>query len=411
MKLTAGFPGEEEWDVRYDFNAVTDRSFTSSTKWDFSKKRHNNEAMLHFCVADMEFKVPHEVVDAVVERAKHGIFGYTYGSSEYYSAILQWTDRRFGWTLYSDWLVDCQNVMVGCLNSIRKFSEPGDGVIIQPPVYHAFAATIRDSGREVLANPLIYRDGHYFIDFDDLERKASDPRAKVLLLCSPHNPVGRVWTKEELTRLGDICIRHKVLIVSDEIHRDFIFEGYTHTPIASISEHFANHSITLISASKTFNMAGMGVATAVIPDEQLRLIYREGIHKDFHFHRLPPLSMSAVTAAFESGEIWVDELLMYLRENISYVRRFIEDKLPVITMIETEGTYMVWLDFTRFGIPPEELGVWFGNQLKISVYEGSIFGPGGEGFIRLNLACPRVLVESCMERLYEGAIQLKEGIK
>lgn len=394
--------------MRYDFDTVTDRQYTSSTKWDFSRKRHGNETMLHFCVADMEFKVAPEIVDAVVRRANHGIFGYTYGSPEYYLAIQKWTQTRFNWGTSIDWYVDCQNVMVGCLNAIRKFSSPGDNILIQSPVYHAFQATIKECGREVLNNPLLFKDGRYVIDFEDFEQKASDPRTTMLLLCSPHNPVGRVWSREELKRMGDICFRNGVLIIADEIHRDFVFEGYTHIPLASISESIAMSSITLVSASKTFNMAGMGVATAIIPNEQHRQKFSEGIQKDFHFIRLPPLSMTAVTAAYQLGGEWLDELLLYLKGNFRYVQQFIEEKLPGISMILAEGTYMVWLDFRQFGLPPAELGEWFGKQLKMSVYEGSIFGAGGEGFIRLNLACPLTLVETCMERIYEGALKLKE---
>ena len=398
--------------MAYNFDEAIERAGTGSVKWDSREAVFGRADVLPMWVADLDFRVPQEVTDAIAERARHGIFGYNRTPEEYCQAGIDWVGRRFGWTIEREWMADSQSVMVSLANVLRRLTRPGAKVIIQPPVYDNFRSKIEACGRVVLENPLKFEDGRYEIDFDDLERKAAEPDAECLVLCSPHNPVGRVWTREELRRLGDICLRHRVLVVSDEIHWDFVFSGHRHLPFASLSEEFAQGSITLFSTGKSFNFASLGVSWAVIPNPELREKFDRGMKEDFFLFQLSPLNVAAVTAAYRHGERWMNEAVAYIEGNFRYMEKQLRERLPEIALTPAEGTYLAWLDFRRLGLEPEELSRWLVDELKLGVLEGSRYGTGGAGFVRINLGCPRRYVEECLERLAAGvqALRAKAGI-
>jgi len=386
--------------MTYDFDTLTDRSNTNSIKWEPSvlKRMFGREDLLPLWVADMDFKCPQPVIEALTERARHGIFGYSEPSEDYYEAIIDWNRRRNNWNISKEWFVYTPGVVPAVNYLIHTFIRPGDKVIIQNPVYYPFANSIRKNGRQLVDNPLVLEGSSYRMDFEDLEGKAKDPLAKILILCSPHNPVGRVWTREELTRLGEICIENDVLVISDEIHSDLILKGHTHTPFAVISEDFAENSVVCTAPSKTFNLAGLQLSNIFIPNIKLRREFRQTMER-LSLTRPNTFAITAATAAYREGEEWLEQLLEYLKGTVSWVRDFIEKELPGVSLIEPEGTYLAWLDFRALEPDPKALEKLMLEKAKIALDEGYIFGPGGEGFERINLACPRSLVEKAFKAI------------
>ena len=386
--------------MTYDFDTLTDRSNTNSIKWEPSvlKRMFGREDLLPLWVADMDFKCPQPVIEALTERARHGIFGYSEPSEDYYEAIIDWNRRRNNWNISKEWFVYTPGVVPAVNYLIHTFSRPGDKVIIQNPVYYPFANSIRKNGRQLVDNPLVLEGSSYRMDFEDLEGKAKDPLAKILILCSPHNPVGRVWTREELTRLGEICIENDVLVISDEIHSDLILKGHTHTPFAVISEDFAENSVVCTAPSKTFNLAGLQLSNIFIPNIKLRREFRQTMER-LSLTRPNTFAITAATAAYREGEEWLEQLLEYLKGTVSWVRDFIEKELPGVSLIEPEGTYLAWLDFRALEPNPKALEKLMLEKAKIALDEGYIFGRGGEGFERINLACPRSLVEKAFKAI------------
>jgi cystathionine beta-lyase len=379
---------------KYDFDEVIDRRHTSSMKWDTNK----DEGILPLWVADMDFRSPRPVIDAVKEIAERGIYGYTFAPESYHEAVAEWLLKRHAMETRGEWIKFGPGVVPAINMLIRAFTETGDKVIIQRPVYYPFFISIDNNHRQILDNPLKYNDGQYEMDFEDLESKAADPQAKLLVLCSPHNPVGRVWTKEELTRLGEICLRNGVIVISDEIHHDLIFRGNKHTAFATISEDFAQNSVTCTAPSKTFNLAGLQTSTIIIPNERLRARYSEVLESNF-LRRPNIFGIAALDAAYRHGEEWLEELLDYLQGNLDFLTDFVERRMPQIKVVKPQGTYLVWMDFRELGMRGRQLEDFMLNRARLWLDEGYIFGSTGDGFERINIACPRATLTEALNRL------------
>jgi len=390
-----------------EFDRTINRLNTASYKWDFMEKRFGTSDLVPFWVADMDFAAPPAVVEAIVERAKHGVYGYTIRPQSYYDAVLGWLERRHGWKIPQEWLTSCPTVMTSLSIVMEILTEPGDGVILQSPVYNAFHRDIPLNDRKIVENPLRYENGRYTMDYEDLERKLAGGNAKLMLLCSPHNPVGRVWSPDELRQLGELCLRYGVPVVSDEIHFDLVYPGHKHTMFASLSEEIAQNSITLIAPTKTFNMAGLQMSNAVIPNQKWRQMFNR---------RLGALSLTlesyfaltALEAAYTRSDQWLDELVQYLDDNRRFATDFIREHLPGIEVVKSEGTYLLWLDCRQLGLSEQEIKTWMYQHAKVALLEGSMFGPAGEGFLRLNFACPRDLLKTGLERMRQAWPQVRK---
>lgn len=384
----------------YDFDEVVPRHGTASLKWDGLKERYGDAELLPLWVADMDFKAPPEVVDALVARVSHGIFGYTIRPDSCFEAIQSWFLQRHEWTVERDWINLAPGVVPALHAIVDAFTEPGDKVIIQPPVYHPFYSVVESQGRELVLNPLVYRGGRYEMDFDDLAHKA-ESGAKILILCSPHNPVGRVWSHEELVRLGDICLRHNILVVADEIHGDLIYPGHRQIPFASISEEFANHSITCTAPSKTFNLAGLSTCSIIISNQETR----ETFHNELVARMMgggEALGILAMETAYRHGGPWLDELMAYLTENLNFLEDSIQTRMPQLRVIRPEGTYLVWIDCRGLNLETKALEEFIVKRARLALNAGSMFGPSGEGFMRMNIACPRATLEQALNQLADA---------
>ncbi len=385
--------------MKYDFDERVPRRGTNSYKWDTVK----DEDVLPMWVADMDFRTAPAIVGALQKRVEHGIFGYTKVPPAYYEAVVNWFRRRHAWLIEKEWIVYTTGVVPAISAIVKALTVPGDRVLVQTPVYNCFFSSIRNNGCEAVANPLIYANGTYRIDYDDLERKAADPKVKLLLLCNPHNPVGRVWTRQELRRIGEICIRNRVLVVADEIHCELVFSGHVYIPFASISEDFREHSVTCISPSKAFNLAGLQIANIVAADTDIRMKIDKAININ-EVCDVNPFGVEALIAAYNRGEDWLEELKHYLSVNYNYLRAYFDEYLPEFPVVMLEGTYLVWVDCRGVGLSSREITDILLEKEKVRVNPGSLYGEAGEGFIRLNIACPR-------EKLIEGLNRLKRGLK
>ena len=385
--------------MKYDFDEPVSRRGTNSYKWDTVK----DEDVLPMWVADMDFRTAPTIVGALQKRVEHGIFGYTKVPPAYYEAVVNWFRRRHAWLIEKEWIVYTTGVVPAISAIVKALTVPGDRVLVQTPVYNCFFSSIRNNGCEAVANPLIYANGTYRIDYDDLERKATDPKVKLLLLCNPHNPVGRVWTRQELRRIGEICIRNRVLVVADEIHCELVFSGHVYIPFASISEDFREHSVTCISPSKAFNLAGLQIANIVAADTDIRMKIDKAININ-EVCDVNPFGVEALIAAYNRGEDWLEELKHYLSVNYNYLRAYFDEYLPEFPVVMLEGTYLVWVDCRGVGLSSREITDILLEKEKVRVNPGSLYGEAGEGFIRLNIACPR-------EKLIEGLNRLKRGLK
>lgn len=351
----------------------------------------------------MEFRNPPELAQGLKDYIDRSILGYTLPNDAFYQSVARWMKNRHQWDIKPEWLVQAPGVVNALFGIVKTFTEPGDGIIIMQPVYYPFSAAITQNGRELVNNALIYEDYAYRIDFDDLEKKAKDPKNKMLILCSPHNPIGRVWTREELEKVGRICIDNNVLVVSDEIHFDFILTGHKHTVFANISEEFAQHCIICTAPSKTFNIAGLKISNIVIPNDHLRKQLLEKNQRDFASNAL---GIQACRICYDDCGAWKDEMLCMIEYNYQQVKKFVEEKLPQIKVIELQGTYLLWLDCTALGLSDEELEkLTLGADLYLD--EGYLFGPGGSGFERINLACPTRYLMAAMERFQKAISALK----
>lgn len=381
-----------------DFDTVPNRRGTNCFKYDFAREMGMPEDVLPLWVADMDFPTAPVVLERLHALAEHGIFGYTGVKDAYFSAVHNWYAQRFGWETQRSWLVTTPGVVFAIAIAIRAFTQKGDAILIQQPVYYPFADKVTENDRQLVVNPLILKNGRYEMDFADMERKIVDNHVKMLLLCSPHNPVGRVWTKEELLRVGEICQKHGVLVVSDEIHADFTYAGHTHRVFASVKSEFADFTITCTAPSKTFNLAGLQNSNIFIPNRQLRHAYKKELSA-CGCGGTNCMGMAACQAAYEAGADWLEQLKQYLAGNLAYVRQFLREKLPDIALIEPEGTYLVWLDLRKLGLTEQQQRQLIVQDAKLWLDTGTLFGQGGEGFERINIACPRATIEQAMQRL------------
>lgn len=388
----------------YNFDREIDRKNTNSLKYDFAVERGRDVDVLPLWVADMDFQAPKPVLDALQNAVSHGIFGYSEVKGEYFDALYRWFDSRFDWQPKSEWLVKTPGVVFALAMAVRALTKEGDSVLIQPPVYYPFFEVIRDNNRKIVESPLLLADGHYEIDFDDLEEKIASQNVKLFLLCSPHNPVGRVWTKEELQKLGELCDRYHVFVVADEIHCELVYEGHDYTPFASLSERFRQNSVTCVSPSKAFNLAGLQIANIIAADEGVRRRIDRAININ-EVCDVNPFGVIATIAAYNEGGAWLDALRKYLWENYEYLYRFFEQRLPQYPVLPLEGTYLVWIDCRASSIGSDATTLRLQEEQKLMVNSGTLYGPGGEGFIRLNIACPRTLLADGLERIAHVLVQ------
>ncbi len=380
------------------FDTIINRKNTNSLKYDFAVERGRDENILPLWVADMDFMVAPEIIEALEKSVKHGIYGYSESKKDYFEAIQKWFLQKHQYSLKEEWLVKTPGVVFAIAQAIRAYTKKGDYVLIQSPVYYPFRETIEVNDRKVAVNSLVLKNGHYEIDFEDFERQIVEKKTKLFLLCNPHNPVGRVWTKEELTKIGDICVRNHVLVVSDEIHCDFTFPGFAHTVFASIKKEFEQISILCTSPSKSFNLAGLQISNIFIPNEELRKQFERAVAQAGYSQVGLP-GIVACKAAYTYGEEWLKQLKVYLKENLDFLREYLKKELPQITLIEPEGTYLIWLDFRALGLTKEALHTLIEEKAGLWLDEGDIFGPEGEGFERINIACPRKTLEEALKRI------------
>ena len=386
-----------------DFDRIIDRKNTRCLKYDFAVKRGMPEDVLPLWVADMDFETSSYIEDALTERVKEGIFGYSDVQTPYFEIIRDWMVRHHDWEPQEKWLIKTPGVVFALAMAVKAYTDPGDKVLLQQPVYYPFSEVITDNGREVVSNDLVLtEDGTYKIDFVDFEQKIIANGIKLFLLCSPHNPVGRVWTKEELEKIGDICVKHGVTVVSDEIHNDFIWEG-THTVFAGIKKEFADISVTCTSPSKTFNLASMLISNIFIPNQILRRKFRKEMDRA-GISQLSVLGLVATEAAYAHGDEWYAAMKNYVRDNIAFAKTYVEKNLPGVRMIDTQGTYLIWLDFRQTGLTVEELDHKIIYEAGLWLDSGKIFGKTGEGFERINVACPRAVLQEALDRI-QGILQ------
>jgi cysteine-S-conjugate beta-lyase len=378
--------------MTYDFDKIISRHNTNSVKWDI---RPN---VLPMWVADMDFETAPAVKAAVQHRAEHGIFGYVHVPDTYYDAIINWFSRRHHWQMQKEWIIYTTGVVPAISAIIKAMTEPGDGVLIQTPVYNCFFSSIKNNGCNVIENELVYHDNTYTIDFEDLEQKASDPSTKVMILCNPHNPAGRVWTLEELKRIGDICIRHDVFVITDEIHCELVMPGYEYTPFASISKEFEQNSATCTSPSKSFNIAGLQIANITISDDTVRRRVNRAININ-EVCDVNSFGIEALMAAYNESEDWLTQLNLYIYANYRYLCDFFTTNLPQFPVTKLEGTYLVWIDIFVLKKPSKAVTKELQAQENLWLNEGVMYGASGDHFVRINIACPRQTLNGGLMRL------------
>lgn len=384
--------------MQYDFDTPIDRTHTWSIKHDFKKENGKADDILPLWVADMDFRSPDSVVEALKKAVDHGIFGYSRADESYFDAVAAWYQKRHHLTLQPEWMTCTPGIVFALSIAVRAFTQEGDAVLIQPPVYHPFSRAILRNKRTLVENPLVLKDGHYEMDLEELEQKVLDEHVKLMILCNPHNPVGRVWTREELTALADICLRHHVYVISDEIHGDFVWQGHEQTPYASISEEACLHSMMCTAPSKTFNLAGMATSNLFIPDPEMRRKFRSEL-LDVGQENMNRMGLFACRAAYEGGGEWLDQLIGYLAGNLALVRDFCKNRVPQIQLVEPEGTYLAWLDCRELGMTDDELMAFFSNEAKVWLDPGTHSGEQGSGFMRFNLGSSRSVIAQALDQI------------
>lgn len=389
--------------MKYDFDRVIDRRNTGGAKWDALKEVFGTADVIPMWVADMDFAIAKPITEALRKRTEHEVYGYTQPMPSVSEAVVERLQRKYGWKVEPEWLVFTPGVVPAIFAAVKAFTKPGDSVVIQGPVYHPFWSAVTANGCCVADNELKLKKGRYEIDFEDLEAKfACEKPPVMMILCHPHNPVGRVWTEKELRRMGEIVNKNNALMVSDEIHCELMFKGYRHVPYASLSAEFAQNSITCLAPSKTFNLAGLSASVIIVPDKTLRdclctakMGFVPGVNA---------FGLAALEAAYRFGDEWLGQLLEYLQGNLDYLVKFFEEKLPEVKVIKPEGTYLVWLDFRKLGLTQKKLNELLVGKAKVGLEDGIIFGPEGKGFQRMNIACPRAVLREALERI-DGAIR------
>lgn len=384
--------------MKNNFDAMINRVSTNSLKYDFTKRFGKPDGVLPLWVADMDFMTPSCVIDALIEKSRHGIFGYSESGDEYFEALRNWFLNHYAWSIQPEWLIKTPGVVFAISAAVRALTAKGDSVIIQQPVYYPFSETVLDNDRHLVVNQLVYSHGKYTMDFDDFEEKIIQNQVKLFILCSPHNPVGRVWTREELIIIGDICLKHGVTVISDEIHADIVYPGHRNLVFANVKPEFADIAITCTAPTKTFNLAGLQISNIFIANRDIRhLLKREIVNCGYSQPNI--MGITACQAAYTGGNEWLTELKDYLVENLNFIRSFLEQNLPQVKVIEPEGTYLVWLDFTALGIDSKALDDLIVNHSRLWLDSGTMFGAGGEGFQRINIACPRATLEQALAQL------------
>lgn len=384
---------------KYNFDQIIDRRGTNCLKYDFAVERGKDADVLPLWVADMDFQVADGIRERLHQSVEHGIFGYSESKEDYYQAVAGWYRENFSWEPKKSWLVKTPGVVFAIAMAVQAYTKPGDGVLIQQPVYYPFSEVIKDNGRNIVNSPLVLRDGRYEMDFEDFEKKMVENKVKLFLLCSPHNPVGRVWDKAELERVGEICLRHHVIVFSDEIHSDFTY-GKKHFVFSSLRPEFEKISIVATAPSKTFNIASLQVSNVWIADEKLRNAFKR-VKSSAGYSQLNGLGLVACQAAYETGRDWLDQVKLYIKENLDFTREYLEEHLPKLRLIEPEGTYLIWIDFRALGLSEEEREELICKKAKLWLDSGAIFGADGEGFERINIACPRSVLKEALDRLRE----------
>jgi cystathionine beta-lyase len=389
--------------MRWNFDEPARREGTNSIKYDLRKETFGSGDIIPMWVADMDFNTPDFIINALSSRLKHEILGYSFRSPEYFTSIMSWSEKRHSWGLQKEWICFSPGIVPALNFCTLAFTEPGDSIIVQPPVYFPFFSAIESHGRKLIYNPLKESAGNWEMDFDNLRDSITD-RTKMIFISNPHNPVGRVWYPDELSELVDICLENNILIISDEIHCDLVLPGFKHTPVAKLSAEAAHNTITCIAPSKTFNLAGLSTSSVIIPNPELRRSFNSIVEK-LHVGNGNIFGTAASVAAYSNGSEWLDELLKYLEKNVSYVMDFCNDRIPELRPLRTEATYMIWIDCRSMGLTGKELQTFFVTKAGIGMNEGSTFGPGGEGYMRMNLACPMSTVVKAMDNI-EKAISI-----
>ena len=389
--------------MTFDFDMPIDRRGTDSVKFDFAAEHGYDPDILPLWVADMDFQAPPCVRKALADRVEHGIFGYTDVKDDYYAAVCNWFGSHFGWQPRQEWVVKTPGVVFALSAAVRVMTDPGDAVLVQPPVYYPFYKVVEQNGRRLVESPLCYENGRYTIDFADFEAKIVENDVKLFILCSPHNPICRVWTVEELTKIGEICLRHGVQVVADEIHCDFTLPGFTHTPFLKACPEMAEDTVVCTAPSKTFNLAGLQVSNLFIPGEQLRSAYLAELDR-ISYHSLNCMGSVACRAAYQEGKPWLDACKAYMLENLNFVRTFLAEHIPAIRLVEPEGTYFAWLDCTGLGLTKEQLDDLIVKKAGLWLDSGAIFGACAAQFQRVVLACPRATLEKALHRLHDALL-------
>ncbi len=393
--------------MSYNFNEVIDRRNTASAKWEEIKTKGYPEDTLPMWVADMEFASPPQVTEALRKRiVEHPVYGYAVNTEGYEETVCSWMKRRYSWTIQPQWIVCAPGIVCAIKMAVQAFTEPGDAIIIQKPVYYPFERSIIDNGRTMINSPLKMVNGHYEIDFADFEQKVIENNVKMFIMCTPHNPVGRVWTAEELTKLGNICLKYNVMVIADEIHADFVFAPNKFVPFLSLNKEFEKNTIVCTAPSKTFNVAGIKFSNIIIPDDKTRAGFARqldicGIGRSNLF------GCVATQAAYETGDQWVDDLVAYIKSNIDYVREYLEKEMPSLKLIEPEGLFLIWIDVSALKLTNQELTDFFIQDAHVLIDEGYLFGLEGNDYIRLNIGAPRSMVEDMMQRIKEAAVDKK----
>jgi cystathionine beta-lyase len=382
---------------KYNFDEIVSREGTNCLKYDAREMFFNSKELLPLWVADMDFKTPDFIVNAIKKRLEHEIFGYTFRSDSYYQSIIHWMKRRHDWEIKKEWISFSPGVVAGLTFAIETFSNPGDKVVVQPPVYFPFFDCVKGTKRKMLENPLKMENGRYTFDFEDLKSKI-DEDTKLLLLCNPQNPGGMVYSREELEELATICLENKIMIISDEIHSDLIFDGHKHIPLASISEEIAANCMVSMAPSKTFNVAGFSSSIVIIPDKTKFVRYERAIGVG-HLGMGNIFGTIATEAAYTHGVEWLEQMLSYLWENYLLLEDFFETNLPKVKVMKPEATYLIWLDFTAYGMKNKELSDFATEKAKVGLNDGGRFGTGGDGWLRINIGCPRNTLVEALERL------------
>lgn len=388
----------------YNFDKIINRKGTNCLKYDYAVERGKPADVLPLWVADMDFTVSEEITKSLHAAVDHGIYGYTRPKDAYYNAITNWMEKNHNWKTKREWIMKTPGVVFALGAAVKAFTKPGDAVLIQNPVYYPFTNIIRDNDRRVIDNTLVYEKrvtegkSQYSIDYEDFERKIVQENIKLFILCNPHNPVGRVWNREELQYLGEICLRHHVIVVSDEIHNDFVYPGFEHTVFANVDPRFAEFTVTCTAPSKTFNLAGLQISNIFISNETLREAFQKEIDKT-GYDEPNALGAVACEAAYRGGQEWLDQLRAYLLENLNFLRTYLQEKIPQIHLVEPEGTYLVWLDCSELGISGKELDQFIVEKAGLWLDGGAMFGPSGSDFQRVNIACPRATLELALDKL------------